>query len=257
MNHDFRKFQGTILRWHRAHGRHHLPWKKTRDPYKIFISECMLQQTQVDRVISYYADFIKKFPTIQHLAISSLTKVLIAWKGLGYNRRAVYMKRAAEIIVRDYRGKIPKDYKALRALPGIGDYAARAIQTFAWNMPNVFIETNIRRAFLHKFFPRARNVSDASLLPLIEIMVPKKSIREWYWALMDYGALAMKSINNPNRRSAHYARQTRFEGSRRHARSFALACIARDKSATLAQIKKQLLFFQNFLIMRAKNFFQY
>ncbi len=220
-----------------------MQWRKTRDPYKIFISELMLQQTQVDRVIPQYANFVKKFPTIRHCAFSPLQEILIAWKGLGYNRRAVYIKRTAEIITRDYKGKFPKDYKALRALPGIGDYTARAIQTFAWNTPNVFIETNIRRIFLYEFFPRIEKVADSSLLLCVQKTLPKKHMREWYWALMDYGAIAMKNIDNPNRRSLRYARQTKFEGSQRHARSFALAYVAKNKSATITQIKKQFLLF--------------
>ncbi len=202
----------------------------------------MLQQTQVERVIFQYADFIKKFPTVHRCAHAPLAEIVIAWKGLGYNRRALYMKRAAEIIVRDYRGKFPKDYEALRALPGIGDYTARAIQTFAWGMSNVFIETNIRRVFLHEFFPDANGVTDAMIFSVIQKTLPKKHIRKWCGALMDYGALAMKNIKNPNRRSKQYTKQTKFEGSQRHARSYVLDYVAKNNNASLAQIKKQLLF---------------
>ncbi|KKT24343.1 MAG: Endonuclease III family protein [Candidatus Magasanikbacteria bacterium GW2011_GWA2_43_9] len=174
-------FRRTIRRYYAAHSRS-LPWRHTHDPYKILVSEVMLQQTQVGRVTAYYKNFLHKFPTIKVLAKASLADVLRAWQGLGYNRRALMLKRAAEHTVRIYGGKLPQDAGLLDDLPGIGINTAGAIAAFAFNTPSVFIETNIRRVFIHFFFPGRSTVHDRNILKLVEETMDRKNPREWYYA---------------------------------------------------------------------------
>lgn len=149
----------------------------------------------------------------------------MVWQGLGYNRRAVHLKRLAEIVVAEHDGKIPSDPEELRTLPGIGAGTAGAVAVFAFNKRVAFLETNIRRVFLHHFFPRRCQVSDARVLSKIASVLPRRNIREWYYALMDYGAGALREIENPNRRSAQYTRQSAFAGSNRELRGRALAAV--------------------------------
>ncbi|MEK7631205.1 MAG: A/G-specific adenine glycosylase [Patescibacteria group bacterium] len=231
-------FRKLVLSWYHKHGRHDLAWRRTRDPYRILVSEIMLQQTQVDRVRTKYKEFLVAFPTVGALAKAPSSKVLRVWRGLGYNRRALNLQRAVQSIIRDHGGKVPREARALKALPGIGPYTARAVRVFAWNAHEVVIETNIRRIYIHYFFADKDEVSDKQLLPIIEKTIPRKNAREWYWALMDYGAGALKGIENPNRKSKHYTRQSKFEGSQRYARAKLLDFVlARSKSTTLAAIK--------------------
>ncbi len=216
---DIKAFRKIVLDFYEKEGRHDLPWRKTRDPYRILVSEVMLQQTQVERVVPKYRAFLKRFPNIVSLSEASLTDVLALWSGLGYNRRALYLQRAAKAIMADHGGKFPKDAETLETLPGIGPYTARAVATFSHDSSYVFIETNIRRVFIHTFFPRSKMVSDAKLLPLIKAaMPPGQSPRAWYWALMDYGSHLKGKFPNPNRQSAHYVKQSVFKGSVRELR---------------------------------------
>jgi A/G-specific adenine glycosylase len=181
----------------------------------------MLQQTQVSRIIPFYENFIKKFPDLDALARAKTADVLQAWQGLGYNRRALALQKLAKKIVetKEYKGRLPRDRAALESLPGVGPYTAGAIRAFAFNEPEIFIETNIRRVFIHFFFPRGKKVTDAELHRYIERMLERKNPREWYYALMDYGAmLGDGARENPNRRSAHYVRQSKFFGSDREIR---------------------------------------
>lgn len=229
------QFQKLIRGWHQRHGRHDLPWRKLprslpagRQAYAILVSEVMLQQTQVSRVIPKYREFLRCFPTVQALDAAPLGRVLALWQGMGYNRRAAHLKRLAHAITAEHGGRIPADPAALQKLPGIGSATAGAIAAFAFGRRSPFIETNIRRVYLHYFFPRRRNVGDREILRKIAATMPQKNIREWYWALMDYGALALKSISNPNRRSAAYSRQPPFAGSRRELRGRILAAVIRE-----------------------------
>ncbi len=202
----------------------------------------MLQQTQVDRVVPKYKAFLKQFPTIESLARAPLQEVLLGWSGLGYNRRALYLQRAAQAVVHDFKGIFPKDPEVLETLPGVGPYTAKAIATFSFDAPYTFVETNIRRVFIYTFFPKGGNVSDEKLIPYIKEALPKrKSAKEWYWALMDYGSYLKLTIKNPNQRSAHYVKQSTFKGSVRELRGeFLRMCskgsIARKK--LLASYKK-------------------
>lgn len=204
---------------HQKYGRHTLPWRITRDPYRILVSEIMLQQTQVDRVIPYFEKWIKVFPTLEMLAGAPLSEVLREWQGLGYNRRGKLVRECAKQIVEKHGGTVPRGLAALTSLPGIGPYTAGAIRAFAFDEKEVFIETNIRAALIHYFFPRSKKVSDTKLIPILtEILLHVESPRIWYSALMDYGAFIKKAHPNPSRRSAHHTRQPKFEGSLRQMR---------------------------------------
>ncbi len=213
-----RAFRHRVWRFYREHGRHTLPWRKTTHPYRVLVSEVMLQQTQVDRVIPKYRAFIRAFPTVAALARAPLADVLRLWSGLGYNRRARMLHRAAQVVCRDYAGRIPKDYEGLLQLPGVGSYTAAAVCVFAYNAPMTMIETNIRSVFLHEFFAKASAIADHDIAPLIAQTLPQRRAREWYAALMDYGTYIKKHTPNPSRRSAHHTRQRPFRGSRREVR---------------------------------------
>ena len=212
-------FQELIYGYYREHARD-LPWRRTDDPYRILISEVMLQQTQVERVREKYEEFIYVFPTFSALADSSLTDVLTLWQGLGYNRRAFSLLKSARIVTSVYGGVIPGTVDELSRLPGVGKATAAAVLVFAFGIPLAFIETNIRRVFIDCFFREGERVSDRSIIPLVEETLHRADPRNWYYALMDYGAMMGKrpSGPNPNRKSLHYHRQTPFGGSDRKIR---------------------------------------
>ncbi len=201
-----------------------MPWRETSDPYRIWISEIMLQQTQVDRVREKYEEFLSEFGTIEELAAASVGEVLKVWKGLGYNRRALHVKKSAEIVMKDFKGLFPRTIEALDALPGIGHATAAAILVYAFNQPHVFIETNIRTVFIDYYFKKElvqnplHKISDTELLPLIQAALDLKNPREWYYALMDYGSMLKRTRVNPSRASKHYVKQSKFEGSDRQLR---------------------------------------
>ena len=210
-------FRNTVLRQYRAAGRA-FPWRETRDPYAVLVSEMMLQQTQTLRVVPKYLSWLSAFPDAKTLADAPLSAVLERWVGLGYNRRAKYLHETCKTVVRDFEGRFPQDPETLETLPGIGPYTARAVSTFAFGMPNAFIETNIRSVFLFFFFPGETGVSDADIRPLLEKTLDREDPRTWYYALMDYGSELKKTVGNPNRVSSHYVKQSKFEGSLRQAR---------------------------------------
>jgi A/G-specific adenine glycosylase len=199
---------------------------------------------------------MKLFPTFKKLAEAPQTEVLRAWKGLGYNSRALRLKKTAEIITRDYHGKFPKTYEELILLPGIGPYTAGALCAFAYNQPVTMIETNIRRVYLHHFYPSplrevplnkgsqdidTTSVHDRELLQLIQQTLDDEHSREWYWALMDYGAYLGKTIPNPNKKSRHYTIQKKFEGSDRQLRGKILEFLLAQKNHRLTMVKIQKL----------------
>lgn len=201
-----------------SHNSRPMPWRETTNPYKIFLSEVMLQQTQVDRVIPKFLDFITHFPTISDLAQADFKDVLSHWAGLGYNRRALWLHQAAKEIEEKYRGRIPQSIEELSSLKGVGHNTAAAICTYAFNVPVVYIETNIRAVYIHHFFADRDDVSDAELYPLVQSHVDNKNPRQWYWALMDYGVYIKKLYKNPARKSKHHSKQSKFEGSNRQLR---------------------------------------
>lgn len=220
MKKDDRKidiFQQKIYDFYKKNKRNFV-WRENITPYKIFISEVMLQQTQTARVVPKFEAWIQKFPDFQTLAQASQHEVLSAWQGLGYNRRGLAVHASAKKIVQEFFKKLPEDPVILQTFPGIGPNTAGSICAFAFNIPVVFIETNIRTVFLHEFFLGQANVSDRELLPLIEKYMDVQSPREWYYALMDYGVYLKKKLKATNKNSKHYSRQSKFVGSKRQVR---------------------------------------
>jgi A/G-specific adenine glycosylase len=215
------EFRRAIYQNYETQGRK-LPWRETHDPYKILISEIMLQQTQVERVLSKYDSFLEQFPDFASLARGPLRKILLAWQGLGYNRRAQVLQKIAQRVMAEFGGQLPGEREVLESLPGIGAATAGALMAFAFERPTVFLETNIRRVYLHFFYPEMEAVPDKKLLLLIMLTLDAQQVRSWYYALMDYGAMLKKIVPNPNRRSAHYVRQSPFQGSDRQIRSWIL-----------------------------------
>ena len=210
-------FVEHVWAFYRDSGRR-MPWRETADRYAVFISEIMLQQTQVPRVMEKYPPFLERFPNFATLASARLADVYALWQGLGYNRRAKYLHEAARRIVADHAGEVPAEREALLVLPGVGPNTAGSLLAFCHNRPVVFIETNIRRVFIYFFFPGSGEVHDRDILPLIEATLDRENPREWYYALMDYGAALSKWVTNPNRRSRQYVRQSPFENSNRQVR---------------------------------------
>lgn len=228
-------FKKIITDYYKLH-RRDLPWRNTTDPYAIVVSEIMLQQTQVARVLQKYSLFLKQFPTFKKLVQTSLNDVLAVWSGMGYNRRAIYLKKMAEIVTTTYNGKLPDNPIILITLPGIGKNTAGSISAFAFNKPVTFIETNIRRVFIHFFFKDEINVDDKQLMPFIEKTLDVDNPRDWYYALMDYGAYLAKSTVNPNRKSKHYTVQSMFKGSNREVRGGIIKELVKCKTLTVKQI---------------------
>lgn len=214
-------FRTIIYDYYHEKGRDQ-PWRHTTDPYNIYVSEIMLQQTQVERVLGKYEEFITEFPDFAVLASAPLEDVLRVWQGMGYNRRAKFLKEGAKRVVNEFNGSLPDDTEILSTFPGIGKATACSIAAFAFNKPVVFIETNIRRVFIHFFFHNQEAIQDSDILPLVEKTLDRSDPKQWYYALMDYGSMLKKHIQNPNRRSAAYIRQSRFEGSDRQVRGFVL-----------------------------------
>jgi A/G-specific adenine glycosylase len=210
-------FRQMVLLHYERYGREMI-WRNTTDPYQILVSEIMLQQTQVERVTAKFPEFIRVFPDFASLAAAPRARVLAVWQGLGYNRRAIALQKCAIRVMNEHNGILPADVDMLATFPGIGRATAASIAAFAFNMPVLFIETNIRRVFIHFFFTDTDAVSDAEILPLVKKALYRENPRVWYWALMDLGTALKKTVPNPNRRSVHYARQSQFEGSDRKIR---------------------------------------
>jgi A/G-specific adenine glycosylase len=232
-----RAFKKKIYDFYRVHGRT-LPWRSQVTPYLVLVSEVMLQQTQVDRVVPFFRAWIKKFPSFEKLAKTSTTEVLRAWQGLGYNRRALALRRVAHCVMQEHGGRLPSDETVLRQLPGIGPYTAAAIIVFAFNMPVLCIETNIRRVYIHHFFPHCHAVSDAALLPIVAATLDHAQPRQWYSALMDYGSWLATQVANPNQRSRHYVKQTKFEGSNRQLRGHIMRFLLNGRRTSLSELAR-------------------
>jgi A/G-specific adenine glycosylase len=230
-----RSFRKKVLAHYRTDGRD-LPWRTTTDPYRILVSEIMLQQTQVERVIDKYRAFLAAFPDFSTLATAPLPELLRLWQGMGYNRRALSLRALAQQVVTGHNGLLPADRDTLITLPGIGPYTSCAIMAFAFNMPVVFMDTNIRRVFIHEFFQDSEKIHDNELLLLVEQTLNRRNPRNWYNALMDYGATLKRTQANPNKRSAHYARQSPFENSNRQVRGRILKAILNEAPLTVIGI---------------------
>lgn len=233
------EFRQAVLGYYHDHGRD-LAWRKTTDPYHILVSEIMLQQTQVERVSVKFPAFIARFPDFGSLASAPLPEVLLAWQGMGYNRRAVFLQRSARRAAEEYDGTLPQDPDVLATFPGIGRATAASICAFAFDMPVVFIETNIRRVFIHYFFgDSATTVNDTDILPLVKKALYRKSPRTWYNALMDLGSDLKTTTENPNRRSRHYTKQAAFEGSDRKIRGSIIRILLTHKRLTRKAVIQQ------------------
>jgi len=230
-------FRKKVYYHYDTHGRD-LPWRKKTNPYRVLVSEIMLQQTQVERVIEKYKEFLSAFPDFPALAKATLPNLLAVWSGMGYNRRALALKALAQKVVEEHRGKLPSDFDSLLALPGIGKYTAGAVLAFAFNKPVVFMDTNIRRVYIHEFFADHENIHDDQLIPLVEQTMDRENPCKWYNALMDYGTMLKQEFANPNRKSAHYMRQKPFENSNRQVRGKILKVLVGIGTMTASQIVK-------------------
>jgi A/G-specific adenine glycosylase len=217
-------FNREVLSYYQVRGRRDLPWRKPEPdgvfyPYKILVSELMLQQTQVPRVIPKFTQFIAQFPNTYALAHASLAEVLAVWNGLGYNRRAKFLWQAASIIENELHGGFPLTIDELVKLPGVGRNTAGAIMAYAYDEPVAFVETNIRSVFIYHFFKgHLAGVDDKAILDLVEQTLPNQDVRSWYWALMDYGTFLKQTVGNTARASKTYTKQSKFSGSRRQIR---------------------------------------
>lgn len=225
-------FQKHITEFYRKNKRT-FPWRERITPYRIVVSEIMLQQTGVERVMGKFEPFIERFPNFNTLAEAPLGDVMDAWQGLGYNKRALSLKKLARTVVDRYSGALPADHRLLTALPGIGDATAGAIMAFAFDLPSIFIETNIRRVFIHHFFSGRGKVTDRDIIPFVGAAIDRLHPREWYYALMDYGTYLNMTYANPNRKSSSYSRQSRFEGSERQLRGRVITCLLGKTSASV------------------------
>ncbi len=231
--------QDRLIEWYRWEARD-LPWRRTRDPYWILVSEVMLQQTQAERVIPYYERFLARFPTIESLARASVAEVISLWGGLGYNRRAVYLWRAAREVIERYGGRIPKDRRELQRLPGVGRYTAGAVVCFAFREPVAFWDTNIARVLTRIFLGPEARPSCRELEKLAESVLPRDRAYEWNQALMELGArvcLARRPrcgdcpvrelCRSVGTTGEHRRRSERFTGSRRYYRGRIVAVLRR------------------------------
>lgn len=231
---QLQKLQHKILSWYKQNKRD-LPWRRTTDPYTILVSEVMLQQTQVDRVIPYYQRFMMTFPHFTALAAADKTTLLKLWSGLGYNNRVLRLQKLAQVLVKDFEGKLPRTEEALIQLPGIGPYTARALLAFAFNQEVAVVDTNIRRVLIHEL----RLKEDISIKDLEKIAfsaIPLRKSRIWHNALMDYGSLektARKTGIKP------LSKQGPFIGSDRWLRGQIVKEILAKKKVTFLQIKKR------------------
>ena len=236
-----RNFTGEVHSWYALNGRV-FPWRETTDPYHILLSEMMLQQTQTQRVLPKYRLFLDLWPDFLTLSRASLTDILLAWKGLGYNRRAKALKQIAQR-THEWGYTLPPDYETLLQLPMVGPATASALMAFSYGEPAIYLETNIRRVILHYFFQDEPSVHDRSIVGVLSSLSQlQDDHRHWYYALMDIGVQLKASGINPNRRSLHYSRQTPFEDSSRQVRSTVLDIITTGGGQVIDDLDAALSF---------------
>jgi A/G-specific adenine glycosylase len=234
-------FSDIIYSYYREYGRT-FPWRETRDPYRILLSEMMLQQTQTERVLPKYELFLSHYPSLTDLNSATLTDILSLWKGLGYNRRALALKQIAQRAVDNWDGTLPESQRELLELPMVGPATSAALLAFAYSKPSLYLETNIRRVFIYFFFHDQERVSDREIYPLLERTLDTRDPRSWYYALMDYGVFLKQVVTNPNRRSAHYAKQGKFEHSNRQLRGQLLSLLTEMGSLSIDQLCRRVAF---------------
>ena len=233
-----RSFRRVVWDHYGACGRA-MPWRETRDPWRILVSEVMLQQTQVDRVLPKYQAFFERFPDAGALAQAELADVFRVWRGLGYNRRAVWLREAAKAVVHDHAGLVPRDREALVSLKGIGPATSAGVLVFAYGEPVVYLETNVRAAMLHCFFPERDEVRDAEVAEVVEATLDRADPRHWYYALMDVGSAIKRVHDNPSRKSAHHRAQGPFEGSDRQVRGRVLGSLVEATTLELPALVEE------------------
>lgn len=233
------ELQTEILTWYDKHKRD-LLWRKTRDPYAILVSEVMSQQTQINRVVSKYEAWMKRFPTLESLAEASLRDVLFHWSGLGYNRRARNLKKAAEIIVIEHGGEFPRTVSELKKLPGIGEYTASAIACFAFDEQIAVVDTNVRKVVLTKFIsvqPNAgsgRTLSDKEIQAIAKELLPPGKAYEWNQALMDYASAMLR------KEKIFIPKQSKFQGSNRYYRGQTVKILLEERELSITSLQKRL-----------------
>ncbi len=236
-----RDFCDEVHSWYARNGRV-FPWRETMDPYHILLSEMMLQQTQTQRVLPKYQLFLDLWPDFFALSTASLTDILLAWKGLGYNRRAKALKQIAQK-TQEWGYTLPPDYETLLQLPMVGPATASAVMAFSYGEPAIYLETNIRRVILHYFFQDEPSVHDRSITGVLSSLSKiQDDHKHWYYALMDIGVQLKASGINPNRRSLHYTRQSPFEDSSRQVRSTVLDIITTGGGQSLQGLDDALSF---------------
>ncbi len=229
-------FHQIICSYFKRNGRN-FSFRDEISPYKVLVSEMMLQQTQTNQVDEKFEQFIKKYPDFKTLAKTSNEELLAIWQGLGYNRRALALRDIAQKVISEYNGILPADVEILKSFPQIGHNTASSIVAFAFNMPTYFIETNIRRVYIYFFFPRKKSVKDSEILPIVKKTLDNKHIREWYYALMDYGVMLKKTHPELNKKSAHYRKQSQYKGSIREVRGKILKLLINKKSLSESEIR--------------------
>jgi len=225
-------FRKAVLGFYAREGRI-FPWRNIDDPWAILVSELMLQQTQTSRVEPKFRAWMERFPDAASVAAADLATIYEAWRGLGYNSRALRLRETAHICEEHYRGLPPQDERLLLELPGVGRYTARAVLAFAYGVPSAFLETNIRAALILHFFPGIEKVRDRDLEAAAQAVLDQGDPRTWYYALMDYGAWLKKHEPNPSRKAAGYTRQSKFQGSLRQARGAVLRAVSEQGPVTL------------------------
>ncbi len=252
------EFRGALMGWYCVHGRHALRWRLTRDPYAVLVSEIMLQQTQVERVLPYYEEWLERWPGFAELADASPAEVIRAWRGLGYNRRGLNLHRLAHAVVADYGGVLPQGRAELLALPGIGAYTAAAVQSFALEEDVAVADTNIARVVARAVMgaPSQHEVPARALAEALRGLLPNSGVRDHNLALMDLGAMVCRARtpecgscpvssrctwNQAGRPAAELARRpaVRFEETARFARGRIIDAL-RDGPATDVEMSAML-----------------
>lgn len=249
-------FQKEILDWYSHHQRD-LPWRrvpydtrlKQRDPYKILVSEVMLQQTQVQRVIPKYEEWLKAFPSLTALANASPRDVLLHWSGLGYNRRALYLQKFAQSVVKELNGVVPQDEKILRSLPGIGEYTARALLCFAFDMQVAVVDTNIRKVIAVKFF-KSELPEEKVIQEIARELLPQGKAYEWNQALMDYAGSMLKEHKIP------IPKQSKFKDSNRFFRGLIVRILLAEHRVSLEELLEKVENTKNIDKMRLEKIIQ-
>lgn len=234
-------FIALIEAYYQKWGRR-FPWRETCDPYEVLLSELMLQQTQTERVLPKFRRFLELWPDFYALDQAPFSEILKEWKGLGYNRRAIALKEIAKISVAQYAGSLPAELEKLRSLPMVGTATAAAVRSFSFNLPSLYLETNIRRVLLYFFFSGEKKIRDRDLYEVLEQLQSRDNPKQWYYALMDYGVFLKKQVKNPNLRSAHYVKQGKFENSNRQIRGQILTVFTERGAVKREELCRRLKF---------------